>query len=250
MKKLLLKPGFETVFALSIAAVLGLPPILLAQSPKDIEIKIENGDTVVNGKNIKDLPPTDRINALKDIKNINGQISWKSDSVKTDTLKHNFSFRLADSVGRRSVRVEFRRRDNLQGNPYAPTFRNNRKNTQVFTYVNTDNEGISTHISFRISEVSNEDLKRMPHVEGGKFEIDNLSIVPEFSTGSILLMFDLPSKKLADVKFINSDGKTLWNEKVENGKFSKTFGLGLNGVYFLQIKQGNYIAVKRIVKEE
>jgi hypothetical protein len=35
-----------------------------------------------------------------------------------------------------------------------------------------------------------------------------------------------------------------------NGSFNKSFGLGLNGVYFLQVKQGGKVALKRIVKEE
>src|SRR6202000_2500257 len=53
----------------------------------------------------------------------------------------------------------------------------NRKNVQIFNYENIDNEGISTHIRFKVSETTNEDLKRMPHVEGGRFEIENLSIL-------------------------------------------------------------------------
>jgi len=105
-------------------------------------------------------------------------------------------------------------------------------------------------VRFRVSEISNEDLKRMPHVEGGRFELENLNIVPEFNTGSTLLMFNLTEKAEANVKLIDSEGKILWDEKVAGGHFNKTFVLGLNGIYFLQIKQGNFFAVKRIVKEE
>jgi len=250
MKKLLLKPGFETILALSLIVVLGLPPTLLAQNQKDIEIKIENRDTTVNGTNIKELSPKDRARALKDIKNLGGKVAEKLDSVKTDSFKHVYSFRHFDTAVRRAVHIEFRKRDDLQKTFDSPPPRNTRKNTQLFSYSNIDNDGISTRVTFRVTEISNEDLKRMPHVEGGKFEIENLSIIPKFNAGSTLLLFDLPSKTSAEVKFINSDGKTLWTEKTDNGKFSKTFGLGLNGVYFLQIKQGNFIAVKRIVKEE
>jgi hypothetical protein len=101
-----------------------------------------------------------------------------------------------------------------------------------------------------VSEISNEDLKKMPHVEGGKFEITDLNIVPEFSTGKTLLMFDLPAKTVATVKLTDSEGKLLFDEKATGGSFSKTFALGLNGIYFLQVKQGNNIAIKKIVKEE
>ncbi len=132
----------------------------------------------------------------------------------------------------------------------SPLARFERKNSQSFEYVNTDNEGISTRLRFRVTEISNEDLKKMPHVEGGKFEISDLNLVPEYSTGKTLLMFNLPEKGLADVKLIDSEGKVLWNDKSTDGKFIKSFAMGLNGVYYLQIKQGNNIAIKRIVKEE
>jgi len=125
-----------------------------------------------------------------------------------------------------------------------------RKNSQRFDYITTDNEGISTHLSFRVTEISNEDLKKMPHVEGGKFEITDLNLVPEFSTGKTLIMLSLPSKAIADIKLIDSQGKVLWNDKTNTGSFSKSFVIGLNGIYYLQIKQGNNIAIKKIVKEE
>jgi hypothetical protein len=90
----------------------------------------------------------------------------------------------------------------------------------------------------------------MPPVEGPTLEISDLNIVPEFSTGKTLLMFSLPAKTVAEVKLIDSNGKALWKEKATGGSFSKTFVIGLNGIYYLQVKQGNGVAVKRIVKEE
>jgi hypothetical protein len=90
----------------------------------------------------------------------------------------------------------------------------------------------------------------MPHVEGPKFEIEDLNIVPEFSTGKTLLTFNLSGKTVAEVKLIDSEGKLIWNEKVTDGRFIKSFVLGLNGIYYLQIKQGNSFAIKRILKEE
>jgi len=37
MKKLILKPGFEAIFALSLIVILGLPPVLLAQNKKEAD---------------------------------------------------------------------------------------------------------------------------------------------------------------------------------------------------------------------
>lgn len=282
MKKFFSKPGFEFVFALSLTVILGLPPVLMAQNQKDVEIKILNGDTTVNGKNIKELSAKDRQNALSDIKHLN-----------TDRSRNFHFFMRKDSAGRRFNRMELRRRmqdngghqpeiteniiikDSLGntvetktgrprpfstrrgmiernfGERLSPPLRPfERKNSQSFDYVTTDNEGISTRLRFRVTEISNEDLKKMPHVEGGKFEISDLNLVPEFSTGKTLIMFNLPSKTIADIKLIDSQGKVLWNDKTNNGSFSKNCVIGLNGIYYLQIKQGNNIAVKKIVKEE
>ena len=292
MKKLFCKPGFELIFALSLIAILGLPPMLMAQNQKDVEITIQNGDTTVNGKNIKELSAKDRRDALKDIKHFNG----------SDSISHSYSFKRRDSVGGQVSRMEFRKKssenddhrplttENIvirdssgnivevkqgkfrKGNPEfkyrgdddlltradlsgrnfegSLIMRFDRRNSQSFDYVNIDNDGISTHVRFRVSEISNEDLKRMPHVEGAKFEIEDLNLVPEFSTGKTLLTFNLSGKTIADVKLIDSEGKEIWNEKFSNGRFIKSFAMGLNGIYYLQIKQGNRIAIKRILKEE
>jgi hypothetical protein len=63
------------------------------------------------------------------------------------------------------------------------------------------------------------------------------------------LIFSLPGKSVADVKLTDNEGKLIWSAKAINGNFNKSFGLGLNGVYYLQVKQGTKVALKRIVKE-
>lgn len=73
MKRLFHKPGFEFIFSLSLIAIMCLPPLVFGQSvTKDLEIKIDNRDTTINGKNIKDLTPEERATAMKDIKNLTG----------------------------------------------------------------------------------------------------------------------------------------------------------------------------------
>jgi hypothetical protein len=280
MKKFFLKPGFEFIFALSLIAILGLPPMLMAQSQKDIDIQIVNGDTTVNGKNIKQLSADERREALKDINRMN--ISGMND--KGTTV---FSLKKKDSLDGKVRRFEMRKErivrdstgDIVNGHPGAtkrmeynfafknpgsgddnkgfrgkgfnlPLMRSERRNSQNFDYVSTDKDGISTHVRFHVSEVSNDDLKRMPHVEGAKFEIADLNLVPEFSTGKTLLMFSLPDKKAAEVKLTDDEGKILWTEKAIGGNFSKSFVLGLNGVYYLQVKQGYNVSVRKIMKDE
>lgn len=264
--------------------------MLMAQNKKDIEIKIENGDTTINGNNIKTLSPKDRANALRDIKHLSGDMAPGGDSKqrvfvfkRRDTAMKNDGGRqmitenivinkdsLGNMVETRSetrggmnnrVTIKYNNPDQMQermewrngdvnGPMRRPMMRPDHRNSQNFTYINTDNNDISTRVSFNISDVTNDDLKKMPPVEGPRLDITDLNIVPEFSTGKTFLLFTLPSKGAASVKLINSEGKELWAEKTTGTSFTKSFVLGLNGIYYLQVKQGSGIAVKRIMKEE
>src|ERR1700744_3123180 len=105
MKKLFLKPGFEFIFSLGLIVILGLPPMLMAQNKiqKDLDINIQNGDTTINGKNIKSLSAADRQQALTDINNLQGgkhinRIYFKRlDTTVSKT--HRFEFRMKKSDG-------------------------------------------------------------------------------------------------------------------------------------------------------
>jgi hypothetical protein len=294
MKAHFLKPGFELIFSISLIAILALPPVLMAQNQKDLEIKIENGDTTINGKNIKQLSAKERREALTDIKHLNGRISGNDETEKVFLFQRDSVYGLGrikfkrngnrfpvihdDMITRDSLgnaieinrdnlntnrRFTFRYRmnndnpgrkellgDNIEGPFRGPLMGYERRNSQNFNYVSTNNDGISTRVSFHVSDASNDDLKRIPHVEGAKFEIENLNLVPEFTSGKTLLMFNLSAKTPAEVKLCDSEGRVLWTEKSIGGSFSKTFGLGLNGIYYLQVKQGRNVVVKRILKEE
>jgi len=306
MKNLTKKPGFEFIFSLALVAILALPPVILAQTKtqKDMEIRIENGDTTINGKSIKQLSAEDRQTALTDISNLRGNMDEK-DFNRRNNARGNYSFKRIDTAGGKTRRMEYRRRtenaggqstlsDNIivkdslgniierrpgkvrGGNrkmnfayqydaapggmelrergegrmPMGEMRRHERRNSQDFDYENINNDGVVTHVTFQVTEASDDDLKRMEYVEGPKFDIKDLNLAPQFSSGKILLMFNLLSKAPADVKLSDSEGKMLWREKTTTGVFSKTFALGLNGVYYLQVKQGKNIALKRILKEE
>ncbi len=128
-------------------------------------------------------------------------------------------------------------------------FENSGRNSQVFNYSNTDNDGISTNISFRVTEPSKEKLKRIAGTDKAGLAINDLNLTPEFSTGKTNLSFSLPAKTIADVKFTDTAGNVLWADNATTGSFSKKISLPLNGVYYLQVKQGASVAVKKIVKE-
>jgi len=126
----------------------------------------------------------------------------------------------------------------------------NRKNTQNFSYSNIDNDGISTHVNFRVGDASSENLKKITGAEKADLEIQDLNLVPQFSTGKTMLSFSLTTKTTADVTFKDSDGTVLWSGKTTGGEFSKGFQLPKNGVYYLQVKQAGKLALRKIVKEE
>ena len=127
-----------------------------------------------------------------------------------------------------------------------------RRNTQNFIYNNIDNNGISTHVSYRVSDhpaMLDYDAGKQGDSQMEMLELTDLNLVPQMSQGKTVLMFNLPAKATADVQFKDGKGTLLWTAKAVNGTFTKTFPLGLNGLYYLQVKQGGKVAVKKIEKE-
>ncbi len=264
MKKRIFNPGFEFIFTLAILAILGLPPLVMAQSNKDLQISITNGDTTVNGRSIKDLSPKERQAALKDISTIasiapdkapmaRGMVMhpknrFQPNNGKDSTMAFNYRFRTED----RKMSVRPRNDDRMRER--NPAFEFDHKNSQIFNYVTTDNNGISTHVSYRVSEPT----EGLTHVgtdpdqqdQHEKLDMTDLNIVPQFSAGKTVIMFTLPSKLVADVQFEDSKGNLIWSEKAVNGSFMKAFPMGLNGIYFLRVEQKGKLAVKKILKEQ
>jgi hypothetical protein len=315
MKKLFLHPRIEIIFSLSLIAILGLPPLVLAQTQKSIEIKIQNGDTTINGKDIKKLSPEERKDALDEMdkmgnitfkstdkggnrdivirrnqrmkgdknqdvvieRRLNGDMDMPFSAGTGDSTRKKFTFRLrkvpgADSTfafkfdndGDNMRLSDYHSFDFNDGPPMAMErqFRFdgpgrggrmmsfNRKNTQLFNYSSTDNDGISTNISFRVNDANKETAKRIAGTDKTTLDISDLNLSPEFSTGKTTISFNLEAKTAADVKLTDSEGKALWSDKAAGGSFSKKASLPRNGIYFLIVKQGANVAVKRIVKEQ
>ncbi len=283
MKKLLTRPGFETIFALSIAAIIGLPPLVFGQDKtedkkplrlaKKVDIRITDGDTVINGKNIKELTTKEREDYLVYLdRPVNGRITLKrrtNDSIG-DVLVQSMTAPMAHlrimvdslAVANGDVLKENRNIE-LRSLGVAPPaviglatgpVKLTRtaawgRNTQSFNYNNVDNDGIATHVSFTVTNATNDEGNRTTTKDKPALELQNINIAPKFSTGKTTLSFSLENKAPAEVSYKDSKGKILWTEKATNGTFSKSF-LALNGVYYLTVKQSSAVAVKRIVKED
>ena len=293
--KNIIKPGFEFIFSAALIAILGLPPLVLAQTQKSIEIQIVNGDTTVNGKDIKKLTATERKDALAEINNLpqtpippaapgraNAKVTIKksingtgnNDAIIERSITRDGQPAMADlDSSQKNVRIRLKKlkgADSVQAFTYRfdndlppmdmeiNTFKFNRdnksltlheRNAQSFHYTNTDNDGISTNISFRVSDAAKDKAKRIAGTENADLAVNDLNLVPEFSTGKTTLSFNLGAKTTADVKLTDTKGTLLWADKVTAGNFSKKITLPLNGVYYLVVKQAAGVAVKKIVKE-
>jgi hypothetical protein len=283
MKKRIIKPGFEFIFSLSLIAIFGLPLMVFAQNQRDEQITIVNGDTTINGRNIKDLSAKDRREALKDIANIGmikpdggrhrdiiidkqGPGSYfftESDpgDVKVMTFNRKrmgkdstmtFNYRLNNEPMHKGGDMDFRM--NRPDAPMGMGF--NRRNTQRFTYSTTDKDGISTHVSFTVSEPSGSighmgghHLDNTDNPQLDMLDIKDLNLVPQFSEGKTVLMFTLPAKAVAEVQFKDDQGNLIWSEKTTGSSFTKSFSMGLNGVYYLRVEQSGKLAVKKITRE-
>ncbi|MBW4888219.1 T9SS type A sorting domain-containing protein [Mucilaginibacter sp. HMF5004] len=304
MKKLI-NPGFEFAFALGLIAIFALPPIVMAQEHKELNVTITNSDTTINGKNIKELPAGERKDALKKLNNLNSDFNLKIDSEKDSAkrftlrmrtngdksqdiimqkrggldeiiatipdMEKSFRFETADSAGKVELRklfkgddmmpdMNFRFEPKYPGNDFPQVFtynspragitRMNRKNTQSFNYAYTDKDGISTHINFNAGDASAENVKRITGNEKADLEIKDLNITPLFSSGKTNISFSLPVAGYAEITLKNTEGKVIWTEKTSSVNFAKSFDMPQNGVYYLQVKQGAKIGLKRITKEE
>ncbi|MBB5396408.1 T9SS type A sorting domain-containing protein [Mucilaginibacter sp. AK015] len=295
MKKII-TPGFEFIFSVALVAIIGLPPLVLGQTQKSTEIRIVNGDTTINGKDIKKLSAQERKDALAEINNLPTPPLYNNNSVITNrtitierettgdgknnhiTIERNMDNdnEIVAGSGNDSARNDVRLRlKKLRGNDSSqaftyrfdkdlppmriepfnfdfprrrPGFEFNGRNTQSFSYDNTDADGISTHISYRVTEAPKEKLKAMGLIKP-LLTVTDINITYEFSTGKTVLAFNLPAKTGAAIKLTDSRGDIIWADKSSTGSFSKKFNLPLNGVYYLQVQQGANVAVKRIVKE-
>lgn len=270
MKKRLLKPGFEFMFSAGIVAAISLPQLLFAQDRKEVEkevnIVIRNNDTTFNGKNLKKMSADEKHEALAEINKTVKPHGLQRVEIKTrksiditgpDGIKTVYTYNDLDSAGHYlgklpDIDLRFDRTFNERPIPESRPLRISnlrRVNAQTFDFNNVGKDGMNTHISYRVTDAAIEDAKKIAGTTTNNLELQDLTLTPQFTAGKTVLSFTLPTKTPADVQLTDSDGKTLWKDKAASAIFSKTFTWGLNGVYYLLVKQGGNTVVKRIVKE-
>lgn len=275
MKKTYLKHGFEVIFSFSLMAILALPAIVFAQNQRDLDITIQNGDTTINGKKIKELIPEERQAALNDINRLKGgfadgsqqnrfyfrqgpgsrrheiitegeTMGMRDSAVRQFHVRKRFNGDMSNGGGERIIEDQVVLTPPPPAGGWEAGRRFGRRNTQNFNYNNISADGIPTHVSFHVSDVTDEETAK---TEKGTLEVTDLALVPQFSTGKTLLMFTLPAKGAVEVSLTDSEAKQLWSEKVASASFRTAFVFPFNGIYFLHIKQGGKTLTKRIMKD-
>lgn len=128
-----------------------------------------------------------------------------------------------------------------------------RNNSQLFTYRNTDKDGISSRMTISINEANKEELSALKLKGSAKTDptITDLALYPNFSSGKMSLSFNIASKGNTEIKIYNSDYQTVFTDKAPglSGNYTKQLSLPKNGVYFIEISQGSARFIRRIVKE-
>ena len=142
--------------------------------------------------------------------------------------------------------------DGMDGNEMFDRIPSRRGNSQMFNYVNTDKDGISSRMSIRISEANEETLKKLnAGNEKVALTVNDLTISPNFSNGKLNLTFNLSEKGSAEVIILDSSLKEVFTDKPAsvNGIYFKQVSLPKNGVYYIRISQGGKTFVRKMVKE-
>ncbi|HEK19776.1 T9SS type A sorting domain-containing protein [Mucilaginibacter sp.] len=268
--------GFEFIFSISLILIMALPPFVLAQSRKSIDIRIMNGDTVVNGKAITALTTAERAEALAAIKDApippatpganTGTMLKQNNNQKTIVIERNIVRSNADAPeAEKRVSVKRLRTDSaftyhldtdlpqmdmvpLPGNRPAHLIKLT-ANSQNFNFTNTDNDGIGTNIHYTVTDAPAEKLVAISGVSKTADLLTDLNMGYEFTTGKTLLNLNFLSAGQKEITFYGHAGSIIWTDKSAALAYSRKFALPVNGLYYLQVKQGNKVTLKKIVKE-
>ncbi len=243
----------------------------------DVVIQRDEKDIIIsrNGKEPKVLVWRDHFNEdlgfntpgdLKVFK-FNGD-SLKRFSFNADSLMKRFDFKMDGLDSNLRKRIITMHRDEIPGFPGSfervelpgmrfegrafPGFAE-RNNSSSFNYNYTDKDGISSHMSIRISDASKDHLKKITgnEVVTKALEVNDLTLFPNFSSGKMTLSFNMSGKGPAKVNILDSEMKAVFTDEAtnSNGHYVKQFMLPKNGVYHITISQNGNWFVKRIIKE-
>lgn len=269
------KYGFEFIFSISLIIVMALPPIVLAQNRKSVDIRIVNGDTTINGKTISALSATERAEALAAIKytpvppptpGSNTSVMLKQgNNGKNITIEREIVRNTDAHTAEKRVSVKRLRTDSaftyhldtdlpqidmvqLPGNNTDHLIKGT-PDSQKFNFTNTDSDGIVTDVRYTITNAGADKLMAISGVSKAANLIADLNLGYEFTTGKTLLNITISAAGQKEITFYGHAGSIIWADKTAALTYSRKFALPVNGLFYLQVKQGSKVALKKIVKE-
>jgi hypothetical protein len=288
MKTLLLNPT-KVLIVMVIVTIAAALAFAQQKQVKDKTITIRNGDTIVNGKNFKDLKKEEKAELLKELSQFGDKletdvmIKRRGDSsdrnfdviirkklrntdagdINEEVFKFNmdefdreafvFRHQLDTTNGRTSI-LRPKEFDAPYPNPHNKIrFRfKSPNNSQSFSYRNTDKDGISTEINISIGEASKEQLKKISGTESPQLlDLDDLMLFPAFSSGKMTLSFNLAPRGNTEVKVLGNNFNPVFADRLSNfsGNYTKQLDLARNGLYYIAVQQNGKWFVRRVIKE-
>lgn len=186
--------------------------------------------------------------------------------IKIDSLLDGFGFKMDGLDSNLKDRIITMRRNFSPGNPElgyrirpeGPALkgqmpnREPRKNSSQFNYNYTDQDGIPSRMSIRISEVEKENIEKLTGLKEGTadLKIEDLTFFPNFSSGKLGISFNTGSNASLKVKILNSEFKQIFADDVAvvGGNYTKQITLPKNGIYYIAIKQNNNWFLRKFIK--
>lgn len=185
--------------------------------------------------------------------------------IKIDSLLDGFGFKMDGLDSNLKDRIITMRRNFRPGNPEMGNRmrpegplkdpmpnREPRKNSSLFNYNYTDQDGIPSRMSIRISEVEKENIEKLTGLKEGTadLKIEDLIFFPNFSSGKLGISFNTGSNASLKVKILNSEFKQVFTDDVAvvGGNYSKQITLPKNGIYYIAIKQNNSWFLRKFIK--
>ena len=304
-KKIILTSGFFTF------VLFGCFQFAKAQQKEikevNLTISIMNGDTIVNGKNFKNISEKERVELRKNFDHIeirtsasnpqnkirrmtvittNDQNNLDSNVIKfkmDGPEKHfmedkdhkviiiNGDKEMIDGMpSPPHVRMEFKSLDGdmsmippTEERDFPPHFKNgaemrssrpNLPNSNSYNFISTDKNGFTTKTKITVEEPFRSELKTIFNNQNApinSLELNNLLFYPNFSKGTTTLSFSTSAKATIEVKMLDGDGHPLFLDKktLSSDTYVKQFILSKNGIYYLQVNQGNNTFIRKVIKE-
>jgi hypothetical protein len=242
------------------------PRLLMAPAPINRKVRVikkEDGDIVIldSGKN--------------QFYSFNSHETPEHFEFKMDGLRKNMSFFSQDAnkelhevfvkrfgdgadIDWEMVHPKMKRIENMplmkmNGNNARTIHHPNTPNTSHFDYTTTDKDGFTTEQHIMMIDADKLDfINTLKNGESviNSLEIKNLVFYPNFSNGKTTITFQAPAKARLEISLLDNQGEVLFSEKktLAADAYLKDLPLNKNGIYFLEVKQGNKSFIKKIVK--